>query len=124
MNYLNYSLIASTKRSTALSGNRGFGGLASNPRTWFQTYVQPWLAFIGVLDNLLVVLIFGPFLTRWCTLASGRCCKSAAGKGGREVGGVALVSRIYYVVISAGEVANIISGYILRNTITYLPYAV
>ena len=107
---------SSTPPSTALDLGLVLGP-HSDPRSWFETWIQPWLGIIGMADNLVCVIIFGPILSGWCACGSGR---GVHVKGG----GVSLVSRIYYVVISVAELFNVGAGYILRNTITYLPFAV
>lgn len=91
-------------------------GPHSDPRSWYSTWVQPWLGLLGLLNNLVTILIFGPVLSGWCP--------RGAGKGGRDGGGVSLVSRIYYVYISFAEVVNVLAGFILRNSVTLLPFAV
>lgn len=115
---VNISLTSTSKLSTttlARSGN-AVNSFFSNSRNWYLGYVQPWLALIGILDNFLVVIIFGPILSGWGVRGCGR-------RGGRG-GGVSLVSRIYYVTISMSEIFNIISGFVIRNAVIYLPLAV
>ena len=69
---------------------------------------------------MVVVIIFGPLLSGWCASGRGR-----TGMNGRAGGGsVWLVSRIFYVVISVAELFTVGVGYILRNTVTYLSFAV
>lgn len=97
-------------------------GPHSDVRSMYLTWVQPWIGLLAVVDNLIVVLIFGPHFGGWC---GGPSCWTAAGKRrSRDRHGVSLVSRIYFVAISAAEVANVLAGYIIRNSLTYLPFAV
>ena len=103
----NFAPVSTLTNSTTPSSTALDLGLVLGPhsgfRCWFKTWVQPWLGIIGMVDNLVVVIIFGPVLSGWCANARGKI-----GMDGRAGGGSAsLVSRIYYVVISVAELFNV-----------------
>ena len=66
--------------------------------TWYMTWVQPWIALLGVADNALVVLIIGLL-------------------PGKQLASATRLSRIYYVVISAAEFLSLSVGYLCRQSI-------
>ena len=66
--------------------------------TWFMTWIQPWIALIGIVDNALVVLIIGMVPGKQLIVATLTC-------------------RLYYVVISAAEFLMIVVGTLVRQSI-------
>ena len=116
------SLLISTPTITVLDLRAVFGPALTDQYFWYKTWVQSWIAILGMLDNLAVIIIFGAVLGKWSVCGWCRGFgKDRAGNGGSEI---SLVSRIYYVIISCFELLNVGSGFIFRITITYLPFAV
>lgn len=72
-----------------------------NALTWFLTWVQPWITMFGIVDNAIVLLIFG--------VVPGKRLVSATRS-----------SRTYYVVISAAELVVLVVGNLLRQSIPAL----
>ena len=116
----NSSLVStpsSTAPSTLLDLRAVFGPGLTDQFSTYKKWIQPWINILAMVDNFAVVIIFAVVLNGWC--ACGR-----SDKGKPKGGGVALVSRIYYVAISFFELFNVGAGYIYRVTLTYLPFVV
>ena len=111
------STLSSTAPSTPLDLRAVFGPGLTDQYSTYKKWIQPWINILAMVGNFVIVIIFGPVLSGWCAYG-------VSGKGGRAGGGVALVSRIYYVAISFFELFNVGAGYFVRITLTYLPFVV
>ena len=94
------------------------GFLESLPaaRVLFLTYVQPWLNLIALVENALIVIVFVFFVTSSRRGASNQ--SGGATGGGREL---ASVSRLYYTLIALAEFISCIFGFVLRDTLYFMP---
>ena len=98
--------------STSALGN----GAVHDARAIFLTYVKPWLNLVALIENALIVIVFGFFVTpprRGISYHSG-----GSGRGGAEL---ATVSRLYYTLIAICEFFTCLFGFVLRNTLYYMP---
>ena len=98
--------------STSALGN----GAVHNARVIFLTYVQPWLNLVALIENALIVIVFGFFVTPPRRVISNR--SGGLGKGGKEL---ATVSRLYYTLIAICEFFTCLFGFVLRDTLYYMP---
>ena len=97
--------------------------IGSDALTIFVTFVQPWFTVLGVLENALIVLVLSLCLP---SQRGGRS-RSEATRRPRQAsssgagGGLATVSRIYYIIIALCELSICLVGFLLRNSLRLLP---
>ena len=91
----------------------------------YLTFVQPWFSVLGVLENALIALV----LSFWLPSQRGHramfdtnCKSRQASTSSCAAGGLATVSRIYYILIALCELTLCLFGFLIRNGLKLLPY--
>ena len=85
-------------------------------RAIFLTYVQPWLNLIALVENALIVIVFVFYVT---SPRRGVSNPSGGASGGKRE--LASVSRLYYTLIALAEFVSCLFGFVLRDTLYFMP---